>query len=289
MISTVSPLSGQIGTALTIAGSGFTGASVTIGGVPANITGITSTTITTTVPANVPAGVANIIVTTASGNSSINFTVTAIVQQPAGADVSIDGYTLANPSKLGNVDLNPHQGLNGAGGYLNAYAMDPTRCVATPALTRSWQHNISLDDYQDKHALDYIAMRSGEALTFKFTVPLGSYDKGGGFQYADAAAAGANIRPGFMSVSTTPCDFDTTKVLTNTSGNGCYVTGINGVTVNWANITGTLPVSYCKLEKGKTYYLNLRFQDARPASVGGNPNSDACLNGETCGGILQFF
>ena len=89
-----------------------------------------------------------------------------------------------------------------------------------------------------------------------------------------------------MTVSKTPCDFDPSKVLTNNSGTGCYVSGINGVTVNWAVYSEPLPVSYCVLEKGKTYYLNIRFQDVRP---NGSPTADSCRSGETCGGILQFF
>lgn len=283
-ISSVSQTTAAPGTSITITGTSFVGVtSVKIGGATANITTNSSTLITTTVPSNATVGTGTIVVTTNAGSTSTNFTVIAATV----SEVAIDGTTLPNPSKLGNVVGATHQGLNGAGSEVNAYAMDPTRCFATPALTRSWQHNISLSDYTNKHALDYIAMKSGEALTLKFTVS--ATDGAGGFQYADAAAAGANIRPGYMTISETPCDFDPAKVLTNTSGNGCYVTGINGVTLNWANTTVVLPVNYCRLQTGKTYYLNLRFQDARPASAGGQPNSDSCLNGETCGGILQFF
>lgn len=277
-ISSTSAQTGPPGTVLTISGSGFTGATVTIGGVAANITVSSATSITTSVPASAPTGAGRLIVTTASGSSSRDFTVTAI---PQGADVSVDGITLPAVSKQPNVTPGFRQGLSGAGLELNAYAMDPTRCNTTPALTRSWQHNVR-DPYQ---SIDIIAMKSGEALSYKFTTGM-MQPIGGGIAFADSAQSGANIRPAYMTLTPTPCDFDTSKVLTNTSGNGCYISGINGVTVNWAIFSEPLPASYCKLEAGKTYYLNIRFLDVRP---GGNSSGDSCRSGETCGGILQFF
>jgi hypothetical protein len=200
----------------------------------------------------------------------------------AANDISIDGFVLPAVSKQG-FKMTSHGGMSGGGPEVNAYAMNPARCNTTPALTHSWQHNIDLSNYQGTY--DYIAMGRGEALSMKFTV--GRTDTGGGISYADAAAAGANVRPAFMTISEKPCDFNVSKVLTSAgTGSACYVSGINGTTVNWANIEGPLPVSYCRLDKGRTYYLNIRFQDARP---NGSPTSDACRVGEVCGGILQWF
>ena len=278
VISSTSVQTGPPGTVVTISGTGFTGARVTIGGVAANITASSATSITTSVPGGAPVGAGKLVVTTASGSSSSDFTVIAVTP---GADVSVDGITLPSVSKQPNVTPGFRQGMSGAGLELNAYAMDPTRCNTTPALKRSWQHNVA-DPYK---SIDIIAMKTDEALSYKFTTGM-MQPIGGGIAFADSAQSGANIRPAYMTLTPTPCDFDTSKVLTNTSGNGCYISGINGVTVNWAIYSEPLPASYCKLEAGKTYYLNIRFLDVRP---GGNPGGDSCRGGETCGGILQFF
>ena len=192
----------------------------------------------------------------------------------AGADVSIDGMTLPNPSKRAFKNPPFHGGLNGAGSEVNAYAMAPTRCLTTPALTRSWQHNIDLADYKSQNAFDFFVMQANESLSYKFTTP--ATDNGGGFVYNDAA--NAVVRPTFISVSTSPCDFDASKIGTN----ACYQTGINGNSVGW--ITGADYPGYCRLTKGTVYYMNIRFQDARP----GWPPSDSCVSGN-CGGLIQVL
>ena len=161
--------------------------------------------------------------------------------------------------------------------------MPPSRCSTTPALTRSWQHNIDLSDYKGKNAFDFFAMGANEALSYKFTVP--TVDTSGGFIYNDGA--NAVVRPTFISITSVPCDFDTTKIV-NATRDACYQTGINGNGLNWVNITGPIPAAYCRLVKGQTYYMNIRFQDARPASLGGTPTSDSCFTGN-CGGIIQVL
>jgi hypothetical protein len=197
-------------------------------------------------------------------------------------DVSIEGITLPNPSKQAFVFGPGHAGANGAGNEVNAYAMQPTRCATTPALTRSWQHNIDLADYKGKNAFDFFVLQANESLSYKFTV--GQVDASGGFIYNDAA--NAVVRPTFISITTAPCDFNIAKLEVGPNRDSCYQTGLNGNSVNWANITGTLPAAYCRLVKGQTYYMNLRFQDARPASQGGSPTTDSCTSGN-CGGIIQ--
>ncbi len=200
-----------------------------------------------------------------------------VVTPPVNSDLSIDGYLLPSPSKLGFVIPGIHPGANGAGQEVNAWAMSPTRCVSNPSIQRSWQHNIDLTDYKGKNAFDFFEMPGNEALTYKFTVP--TIDTSGGFIYNDGA--NALVRPTFISISSSPCDFDRTKIGTN----ACYQTGINGNSVNWANISGELPVSYCRLVKGQTVYMNLRFQDART----GVPPTDSCTAGMVCGGIIQVL
>lgn len=278
-ISSLAPNTGTVGTIVTIAGTGLTGATVTIGGVAATITTSSANSITTSVPAGVPASAAPVVVTTGAGTSSSTFTVIAVVA----GESSIEGYALPTPSKLGFVVPPIRPGANGAGSDVNAYAMPPSRCSTTPALTRSWQHNIDLSDYKGKNAFDYFSMGANEALSYKFTVP--TADTSGGFIYNDGA--NAVVRPTFISVTSAPCDFNTTKI-ESANRDACFQTGINGNSLNWVNITGPIPAAYCRLVKGQTYYMNIRFQDARPSSQGGTPTSDSCISGN-CGGILQVL
>lgn len=208
-----------------------------------------------------------------------------VVTPPADPNnVSIEGIVLPNPSKSAFVVGPQHSGAMGAGSEINAYAMNPARCNTVPALTASWQHNISLDNYKGKNAFDFFYMTTGQALSYKFTVP--TIDTSGGFLYNDAA--NAVVRPTFMSITAAPCDFNPSKV-SGAGKDACYVTGLNGNSINWANITGPLPVSYCRLTKGNTYFINLRFQDARPVDQGGSPTTDSCVSGNNCGGILQVL
>ena len=286
VITLLSPTSGQVGTPVTITGTGLTGATVTIGGVAATVVTGSATSITTTVPASAPVTSGNLVVTAGGGSVSSAFTVTAAV---VGAEMSIDGITLPNPSKYGFATPPFRNGIKGAGPEINAYAMDPARCKTSPALTRSWQHNISLDNYKLTNAFDFFAMSTGESLSYKFTV--GNVDVSGGFLYLDAAASGGDVRPTFMSITSAPCDFDLSK-LRPENRDACYQTAISSANINWANITGPMPSSMCRLVKGQTYYLNLRFQDGRTAGErGSNANSapDSCDGGRLCGGLLQVL
>ena len=186
--------------------------------------------------------------------------VTPPVVTPVTGDVSIDGITLMNPSKRPFV-APIHSGISGAGSQINAYSMSLTRCIAAPLLARSWQHNIDLVDFRGRTAREIFAIRENESLTYKFTAP--DVDAAGGFTYQENVASGANTAPVFISVSTRPCDFDVARV--GPPFNSCYQTGINGLGLNWANLS-SVPFAYCRLTKGQTYYLNVRFQDARPGS-----------------------
>lgn len=277
VISSVSPASGGINSVVTISGTGLAGATATIGGAVATVATSSPTSITTTVPATAVVGVGSVVVTSGGGTATSAFTVTLA----APGTVSIDGLTIPNPSKSAFI-IPAHGGLNGAGPEVNAYAMDPTQCATTPALSRRWQHNIDLSDYKSKNGLDYFGLQANESLSYRFTV--GNVDAGGGFSFSEATNAAP--RPSFMTITTAPCDFDTTRAASGPNRSACYQPGLSGNSVSWANITGPLPVSYCRLVKGQTYYLNIRFQDARPASEGGSPTTDAC-NAGTCGGILQ--
>ena len=283
VITLVSPSSGSAGATVTITGTGLSGATVTIGGVAATVTTGSATSITTSVPANAPAAAGSVVVTTTGGTTSSPFTVNP--PPVGGSDVSVEGVTLPNPSKYGFAIPGIHVGANGAGSDVNAYSMSTARCSTIPALTKSWQHNIDLSDYKGKNAFDYFAMGAGEALSYKFTVP--NVDTSGGFIYNDGA--NAVVRPTFISVTTTPCNFDASKIVAATR-DACFVTGINGNSLNWVNLAPNIaiPAAYCRLVKGQTYYMNIRFQDARPIDLGGSPTTDSCVSGN-CGGILQVL
>lgn len=202
-------------------------------------------------------------------------------------DVSIDGVKLPNQSKLAFTNAPQHDDKIGGGKQINAYAMPPSRCNANPALTRSWQHNISLLDYKGQNAFDLFNMKPGEAMTYKFTVP--NNDMSGGFLYNDSSSAGGPIRPVFITITKAPCDFDASKVLPGPKQDSCYQSGINGLGVNWANITGELPAAYCRIQKGATYYMNIRFQDVREGKLAEDSCATDPHKSKVCGGLIQIL
>lgn len=283
VITLVSPASGSAGTGVTITGTGLSGATVTIGGVPATVTTGSATSITTSVPANAPVAAGNVAVTTTGGTTSYPFTVNP--PPVGGSDVSLEGVTLPNPSKYAFRVPAIHGGANGAGSDVNAYAMPgAANCNTTPALTKSWQHNIDLQDYRSQNTLEFFVMQAGESFSYKFVAPM--VDASGGFAYNDAPVGA--FRPTFLSVSPDRCNFDKTKLDTPIF-NGCFKTAISVNNINWTTLDPSIaiPAAYCRLTKGQTYYFNLRFQDARSVANSGTPNADSCGSGN-CGGVLQI-
>lgn len=291
-ITQVSPTFGIVGATVTISGTAFTGAtSVAIGGQTAVFTLNSATSITATVPAMAALGIGNVVVTTPGGASPIGATSAFTVTVPGANDVSIDGFTLPNPSKVAKAPPPSHGGFNGAGSYINAYAMDPTRCNTTPALQRSWQHNIDFQSYYSQVQLDIFSLSGDQALTYKITVPQ-TVPSAGGFTYDENLASSAIVRAVFMSVSPTPCDFDVTKVYGAANFNACYQTQTAGIGFTWQNFAAA-PGGFprCTLTPGQTYYLNIRFQDARPVSQGGLPGGTtvtSCPAPLLCGGHIIF-
>ncbi len=76
-ITSFSPTSGAVGTAVTITGTNFTGATtVRFNGTNATFTVVSATSITTTVPSGATTGVVTVITPAGTANSSTNFTVT---------------------------------------------------------------------------------------------------------------------------------------------------------------------------------------------------------------------
>ena len=86
-----SPLVGPVGTAVTLTGTGFTGATaVTFGGVSATFAAGTDTQMTATVPAGAPSGAVTVTTPGGMATSAASFTVTATPT----LDLSIDGLYL---------------------------------------------------------------------------------------------------------------------------------------------------------------------------------------------------
>jgi hypothetical protein len=207
-------------------------------------------------------------------------------------DFSIEGKVIPTPSRLtpGLFVVTPARPgeLNGAGPYLNAYAAADVarKCAnATPAITRLWQHNIEFATYQGNGANDYPFLAPDEAMTWRFvapkegTVQILQYNEGTQVTFVS----------GFMSLSSKPCDFDVQKVANPREG--CYQSAVNGVGIYYRATTGaTLYPSECKIIPGQTYYLNVRMQQAQPATMGGHPTEDSCRrSGDMlCGGYVQI-
>jgi hypothetical protein len=125
-------------------------------------------------------------------------------------------------------------------------------------------------------------MGAGEAFTYMFT-PQSGYRF---IQFNEATLA--RFVPTFMSISTTPCDFDPTKLVSGSGRDWCYNSSPTANLVYYQVTTGAATAPFCKLVPGQKYYLNLRFLDARP--VGGNLSVDTCsTSGQSlCGGVLQI-
>ena len=216
----------------------------------------------------------------------------AVVQTGA-VTADIGGNVIPTPiSRAAKAVLAPHAGLNGgstiSGQEWRGWAPDPARCSGTPAITRYWYHNIDILDYGRQNALDYLDFTPHQAVTFAFvpaTPTVNNSQVGRIF-----ITTGPNATPAstFLTISTSPCDFDVSKVV---AADPCYKTGTteNGM-IFQITTNPTSPV--CRLTPGVQYYMNIRFQDARPAPVGA-PTVDACASllptgYSTCGALLQI-
>ena len=281
-ISTVSPSSALVGATVSINGTGLSSVtSVKIGTADSAFTANNAgTSITTTVPAAATLGLGNVVLGTAA--SATAATASFVVLGAGSGEFSNDPIPVSLPAVSKFPFATPsHDGLNGAGAYVRAYSMDPTRCNTTPALRRSWQHNIDLADYRQRVASDLFAMQGDESLTYKITIPM--TDAGGGFGYQDNVASGAERAAAFMSISATPCDFDVTKLpfVLNSPTKQCYQTSGAGGGIQWANFVTGNDFALCKLTKGGVYYVNIRFVD------GINTTASSCPSG-LCGGGFTF-
>jgi hypothetical protein len=283
-IVSVTPAAALPGASVSINGANFaTGATVTIGGVAAVVSSVTPQAINATIPSTLTAGTTVQVVVTSGGIQSASFGYTLGGGAQLSGYFSVEGTQIPDPSKdFPGLPAPARPGqLNGAGSFMNAYAVDLTRLpnqrcgVATPPVTRLWWHNIDFAKYQSSGAPETPELTAGEAMTWKFVAPA----TGGNFFTYDTGGNGS-IAPGFMSISEAPCDFDTSKVLTAPA---CYRSG-NSIGMYWKSTSGTAEAYECRLQPGQTYFVNLRMQDART----GTSNVDACVNRGFCGGSVQI-
>jgi len=228
----------------------------------------TATTYTFKVNATNSSGV---VAQPASGSHSV-------IISPSGAVTSVEGYIIPNPSKIAKQIVPDHIGAKGAGATINAWSVNPSRCSNTsPAITSSWHHNIDFADHGNKMNQDFFDMAANEALTYQFTA-----SQLGTGQVLITDQTSYPLVSTFMSLSTTPCDFDITK-LVSPGRNYCYSALPLDNTLAYEITSGaiTFPTN-CKLTPGVTYYLNLRFHN-------GSSAADTCApRGTRCGGILQI-
>jgi hypothetical protein len=296
LITSITPPNAAPGAGVQINGSliGSAGATtLTFNGVAATITSITTNAVTAFVPSSLTPGTTASVVITANGLPSSPFSYA--LGGGAIGDLTIEGDVIPTPSRsAGGLTPSPfRQGkLNGGGPYLNAYAAADvaTKCAnATPAISRLWQHNISFPGYAASGGNDYPILGPGEAMAWKFVAP--AEGVANQFQYNEGTQA--SFQPGYMTISSNPCDFDVTKVYRGAAGGDtCYRSEAYGISVYYraTNSPSTVLLYECRLTPGATYYLNLRMQDARPASVGGLPTQDSCLSSgnAACGGFVQI-
>ena len=212
----------------------------------------------------------------------------------AGVDCSVEGDIIPMPSRSnpgGNSAFRAGK-LNGRSpinALMNSYAAEnvAAKCSnATPAITRLWQHNIDFTKYQASGGNDYPFLAPNEAMTWKFTAP--AEGKSNIFQYNEGTQV--LFVSGFMSVSDKPCDFDVNKLVSGPSRNACFSSEAYGLSIYYRATAGAVASYECKMVPGQTYYLNLRMQDARPASRGGLPTLDSCASSGAglCGGYVQI-
>ena len=237
---------------------------------------------------------AGAVVSPATGTHSV---VIGAAPVPTGAIVAdIEGNAIPMPVSRGAKEvLAIHPGPNGGGNYpgaeIRGWAANPARCTNTqPAITNLWYHNINILDYGMQSTIDYFDFAPNQAVAYGFVpAPPAANNSQVGTIFVTTGPLGTPA-PTFVSISTSPCDFDVAKVA---AADKCYTTATseNGFTFQ-ITTNPTSPV--CKLTPGVQYYLNLRFQDARPLPDG-TPTTDACATQlatrpgySTCGAMMKI-
>ena len=166
----------------------------------------------------------------------------------------------------------------GAGGVTNAWQLNMVDGTGALTYTPFRNHTV------------HLTMSKGHAMSWKFHTPpanqITSIVTGGFSQTTTTIGAEATT---FMSVSTSRCDFDYTKV--NTIGAGACYRSIGGTGNNVdtrLSPTGTPPDAFvCEMTPDTDYYLNIRWEN-----VAGAQHVESCPAPTgpytQCGMVLGF-
>lgn len=216
--------------------------------------------------------------------TSGTFTVTISAAQIGGVSKDINNVDIPVPSKRAGIRPDPHVAPNGAGA-LYAWGVNPARCNNTlPAITSSWHHNIDFTNHRWQGQIDFFDMAANEALTYEFTPT--SVDIGDGV-FLIGTTSQLPLPANFVSISTRPCDFDLTKLVSGAGRDYCFSTAPVDNAVYYAVTNGSAP-STCKLAPGTKYYFNIRWQYAAPGSISNTADSCAAIGYPRCGAYVQI-
>ncbi len=208
----------------------------------------------------------------------------ALVYLPCGTDspdLTIIS-TIPNPSWTMNLQLSAITRQP-----LNAYAITSTdastNCSsATPPITRAYMHNINFAQTRLTSGRDVFTLAPNSAMIYGITVPtLAPGAANQGSISLNVSESFGPQAPQFVSITKSPCDFDTSKV----GNNACYFSSSSTTGDLYYRIGGTpsateAVVPKCVLNPGENYYINVRFQNATPATgdprTTGYPREDSC-------------
>ncbi len=224
----------------------------------------------------------------------------SIVYLPCGTDSGdiTTISTIPNPSWTMNLQLSAvtRQPLNA---YAISTSAPATNCgSATPPITRAYMHNIDFAQTRQSSGRDVFTLAPNTAMIYGITVPnLAPGAANQGSISLNVSETFGPQAPQFVSITKTPCDFDTSKV----GNNACYFSSSSTTGDLYYRIGGTPSateafVPKCVLNPGESYYINVRFQNATPATndprTTGYPREDSCtrsLIGSNYSQCATFF
>ena len=215
------------------------------------------------------------------------FTITIAAAQAGGATQDVNGIVIPTPSKFAGMRPSAHSpGPNGAGS-LYAYGVNTARCNNTlPAITSSWHHNIDFTNHRLQGQIDFFDMAQNESITYEFTPTMADISDGAIFI---GTTGQLPLPANFVSLSTKPCDFDITKLVSGPGKDPCYATAPVDNSMYYSVSTATGPTGgICRMTPGTKYYFNLRWQYAAPGSPSNTQDSCAAIGYARCGASVQI-
>ena len=226
----------------------------------------------------------------------VNGNVIPAPSGPAGArmcDQAVVGagrYPGAGPGPCGSYELPETDratcstGMSGANAITKAYMYILEDYTPTsPRLGNSMRFGLQRD-----HALVF-RLTTGPASAFPNTLALG-LNQILGFSYEEYTNEGP-MSARFVTLSEKKCDFDYSKTLVSGALNGCYKNmGLGDGLQAMLTPTGNDPTvvfPFCQLKPNTTYYLNIRYEDARTVAGRGIISCPAGADPRnTCGQTL---